>query len=124
MDANVSVSNCDSLGVRTEIKNIGNVRAVAAAVQYEINRHISLLEAGGEMFNETRAWDAVNKETIPMREKEDKEVIWHFVFMSLFYYYGIIKFASNIFRIIDLCLKRICPLCAYILEKIYQIKTI
>ncbi|XP_012521305.1 glutamyl-tRNA(Gln) amidotransferase subunit B, mitochondrial-like isoform X2 [Monomorium pharaonis] len=73
VDANVSVSNQDSLGVRTEIKNIGSVRAVAAAVQYEINRHISILEAGDEMFNETRAWDAINKKTIPMREKEDKE---------------------------------------------------
>jgi len=83
VDANVSVSNRDSLGVRTEIKNIGSVRAVAAAVQYEINRHISILEAGDEMFNETRAWDAVAKRTIPMREKEDKEVIWQFDFMSL-----------------------------------------
>lgn len=73
VDANVSVSNRDSLGVRTEIKNIGSVRGVAAAVQYEINRHISILEAGHEMFNETRAWDTVNKRTIPMREKEDKE---------------------------------------------------
>lgn len=82
MDANVSVSNCGSLGVRTEIKNIGNVRAVAAAIQYEINRHISILEANGEMFNETRAWDAVNKKTIPMREKEGKEVIRHFDFIS------------------------------------------
>ncbi|XP_025994681.1 glutamyl-tRNA(Gln) amidotransferase subunit B, mitochondrial isoform X2 [Solenopsis invicta] len=73
VDANVSVSNRDCLGVRTEIKNIGSVRAVAAAIQYEIKRHISILEAGDEMFNETRAWDAVNKKTIPMREKEDKE---------------------------------------------------
>ncbi|KYN04148.1 putative glutamyl-tRNA(Gln) amidotransferase subunit B, mitochondrial, partial [Cyphomyrmex costatus] len=73
VDANVSVSNRDSLGVRTEIKNIGSVRAVAAAIQYEINRHISILEVGNKMFNETRAWDAINKKTVPMREKEDKE---------------------------------------------------
>ncbi|XP_067203197.1 glutamyl-tRNA(Gln) amidotransferase subunit B, mitochondrial [Linepithema humile] len=74
VDANVSVSSQeDSLGVRTEIKNIGSVRAVAAAVKYEINRHISILEAGGEIFNETRAWNAIKKKTIPMREKEDKE---------------------------------------------------
>lgn len=72
------------MGVRTEIKNIGSVRAVAAAIKYEISRQISILEAGNEIFNETRAWDAVNKTTIPMREKEDKEVIYHFVFMSLF----------------------------------------
>ena len=74
MDANVSVTNRDSLGIRTEIKNIGSVRAVAAAIQYEINRHISILEIGDKMFSETRAWDAVNKKTVPMREKEDKEV--------------------------------------------------
>ncbi|KMQ87139.1 glutamyl-trna amidotransferase subunit mitochondrial [Lasius niger] len=74
VDANVSVtSRDDDLGVRTEIKNIGSVRAVAAAIKYEISRQISILEAGNEIFNETRAWDAVNKTTIPMREKEDKE---------------------------------------------------
>jgi len=50
------------------------VRAVAAAVKYEINRHISILEAGGEIFNETRAWNAIKKKTIPMREKEDKVI--------------------------------------------------
>ncbi|EFN87568.1 Probable glutamyl-tRNA(Gln) amidotransferase subunit B, mitochondrial [Harpegnathos saltator] len=74
VDANVSVSNRDGdLGVRTEIKNISSVRAVAAAVKYEINRHISILEAGGEMSNETCTWDAVKKRTVPMREKEEKE---------------------------------------------------
>jgi len=51
------------------------VRAVAAAIKYEIDRHISILENGSEIFNETRAWDAKNKKTVPMREKEDKEVI-------------------------------------------------
>ncbi|XP_014470013.1 PREDICTED: glutamyl-tRNA(Gln) amidotransferase subunit B, mitochondrial [Dinoponera quadriceps] len=74
VDANVSVSDRDgNLGVRTEIKNISSVRAVAAAIKYEINRHISILEACGEVFNETCAWDAANKRTIPMREKEEKE---------------------------------------------------
>ncbi|XP_029172673.1 glutamyl-tRNA(Gln) amidotransferase subunit B, mitochondrial isoform X2 [Nylanderia fulva] len=74
VDANVSVtSRDDDLGVRTEIKNIGSVRAVAAAIKYEISRQICILEAGNEIFNETRAWDAINKATIPMREKEDKE---------------------------------------------------
>lgn len=73
VDANVSVSRDDDLGVRTEIKNIGSVRAVAAAIKYEISRQISILEAGNEIFNETRAWDAIKKITIPMREKEDKE---------------------------------------------------
>ncbi|KAL0128262.1 hypothetical protein PUN28_003491 [Cardiocondyla obscurior] len=73
VDANVSVSDCDNLGVRTEIKNIGSVSGIAAAIEYEINRHISILEAGKKMFNETRAWDTDNKKTISLREKEDKQ---------------------------------------------------
>ncbi|XP_011350215.1 glutamyl-tRNA(Gln) amidotransferase subunit B, mitochondrial isoform X2 [Ooceraea biroi] len=73
VDANVSVSNQNDLGIRTEIKNIGSVRAVAAAIKYEISRHISVLENNGEIFNETRAWDAENKRTVLMREKEEKE---------------------------------------------------
>lgn len=60
------------------------MRAVAAAVKYEINRHISILEAGNKIFNETRAWNVVNKTTIPMREKEEKEVMYNFLFMLLF----------------------------------------
>ncbi|RLU26548.1 hypothetical protein DMN91_000344 [Ooceraea biroi] len=35
--------------------------------------HISVLENNGEIFNETRAWDAENKRTVLMREKEEKE---------------------------------------------------
>lgn len=74
VDANVSVnSRGEGLGVRTEIKNIGSVRSVAAAIKYEINRHISVLEAGGEIFNETRSWDAEKKKTLTLREKEEKE---------------------------------------------------
>ncbi|XP_047363393.1 glutamyl-tRNA(Gln) amidotransferase subunit B, mitochondrial isoform X1 [Vespa velutina] len=73
IDANVSVSNDDNLGVRTELKNIAHVRAVASAIKYEINRQISILESGQLVFNETRAWDSVNKKTIPLREKEEKQ---------------------------------------------------
>lgn len=58
------------------------MRAVAAAVKYEINRQISILEAGNGIFNETRAWNAINKTTIPMREKEEKEVTYHFLILS------------------------------------------
>ncbi|XP_031828233.1 glutamyl-tRNA(Gln) amidotransferase subunit B, mitochondrial [Nomia melanderi] len=72
VDANVSVSKNDaSLGTRTEIKNIGNTHAVRNAVQYEIQRQINILNNGGEIVNETRAWDAIEKKTIIMREKEE-----------------------------------------------------
>lgn len=60
--------------MRTELKNIGSVRAVASAISYEIKRQIKIRESGNEIINETRAWDDVTKKTIPMRDKEDKQV--------------------------------------------------
>lgn len=75
MDANVSVHHeGEPLGVRTEVKNIGSVRGVAHAIQYEIDRQVKVLEAGGVIINETRAWDADSKQTVPMRDKEEKQV--------------------------------------------------
>nr|XP_003705625.2 PREDICTED: glutamyl-tRNA(Gln) amidotransferase subunit B, mitochondrial [Megachile rotundata] len=73
VDANVSVSQDNaSLGTRTEIKNIGSIHAIANAIRYEIGRHITILKKGGQIVNETRAWDPECKKTIPMREKEEK----------------------------------------------------
>jgi aspartyl-tRNA(Asn)/glutamyl-tRNA(Gln) amidotransferase subunit B len=56
------------------VKNIGSVRAVAHAVEYEIDRQVKILEAGGVIVNETRAWDADSRQTVPMRDKEEKQV--------------------------------------------------
>ncbi|XP_071878064.1 glutamyl-tRNA(Gln) amidotransferase subunit B, mitochondrial isoform X2 [Bombus fervidus] len=73
VDANVSISKPNApLGVRTELKNIGSISALNRAVEYEIKRQISILQKGGQVINETRAWDQINKNTILMREKEDK----------------------------------------------------
>ncbi|KAK4876724.1 hypothetical protein RN001_009230 [Aquatica leii] len=74
VDANVSIHKPnDSLGVRTEIKNIGSVRAVAGAITYEIKRQIAVLERGGTITNETRSWNSISKVTVPMRDKEEKQ---------------------------------------------------
>ncbi|KAL1130890.1 hypothetical protein AAG570_012131, partial [Ranatra chinensis] len=74
VDANISVSqNSGNLGTRTEIKNIGSVRGVAKAVDFEIERQIEILENGGEIVNETRAWDPTTGVTLPMRDKEVKQ---------------------------------------------------
>lgn len=71
VDANVSLHRSgEPLGVRTEIKNIGSVRAVANAIKYEIDRQRRELEKGHTIVNETRAWDAESKQTISMRDKE------------------------------------------------------
>ncbi|CAK1584493.1 unnamed protein product [Parnassius mnemosyne] len=71
VDANVSLRRYgEPLSTRTEIKNIGSIRGVAAAIRHEIERQRSLLEYGGKIINETRSWDAVNKVTVAMRDKE------------------------------------------------------
>ncbi|XP_026729860.1 glutamyl-tRNA(Gln) amidotransferase subunit B, mitochondrial [Trichoplusia ni] len=71
VDANVSLREPGApLSTRTEIKNIGSVRGVAGAIRHEIERQRAILNDGGEIINETRAWDATSRVTIPMRDKE------------------------------------------------------
>ncbi|CAB3231643.1 unnamed protein product [Arctia plantaginis] len=71
VDANVSLRRPgDPLSTRTEIKNIGSVRGVAGAIRHEIERQRAILNNGGRIINETRAWDAIARVTIPMRDKE------------------------------------------------------
>lgn len=75
VDANVSIANGDQLGTRTEIKNLGSIRAVELAVNYEIVRQLNILKNGKEVVNETRGWDSVTNKTISMRDKEVLQVI-------------------------------------------------
>ncbi|XP_060535075.1 glutamyl-tRNA(Gln) amidotransferase subunit B, mitochondrial [Cylas formicarius] len=71
VDANVSIhQDGEPFGIRSEIKNIGSVRGVAGAVKFEIERQMKIKESGGEIVNETRAWDMENRVTVPMRDKE------------------------------------------------------
>ncbi|KAJ2948465.1 hypothetical protein O0L34_g7714 [Tuta absoluta] len=71
VDANVSLRRPgDPLSTRTEIKNIGSVRGVAGAVKHEIERQRAILDSGGTVANETRSWDAANRLTVAMRDKE------------------------------------------------------
>jgi len=73
-DVNISVrkAGTDTLGTRTEIKNMNSLKAIAAAIAYESQRHIDALETGSEeLVQETRRWDDNIGETFPMREKED-----------------------------------------------------
>src|SRR6201996_6346884 len=47
-DVNVSVSKSDTLGTRTETKNLNSFRSIEKAVDYEVGRQIDILESGGE----------------------------------------------------------------------------
>lgn len=70
-DVNVSVSKTDTLGTRTETKNLNSFRSVEKAVEYEIKRQIEVLEKGGSITQETRGWDDAKQRTFSQRSKED-----------------------------------------------------
>lgn len=72
-DANVSVrpEGSDKLGTRAEIKNLNSFRFVEQAIDYEVDRQITLLEAGGKVVQETRLYDPAKGETRSMRGKEE-----------------------------------------------------
>ncbi len=72
-EANISVrpAGTDELGTRTEVKNLNSFRAMEDAINYEIERQSKLIEAGGEVDQETMGWDEANAKTYTMRGKED-----------------------------------------------------
>lgn len=72
-DANVSVKPAGSAryGTRTELKNMNSFRNVQRALQYEIERHIEIIESGGEVVQETLLWDPSRGVTVSMRSKEE-----------------------------------------------------
>ncbi len=72
VDANVSIRRPgEPLGTRTELKNINSFKFLEKALQYEIERHMDILESGGTIVQETRLYDSVKDETRSMREKEE-----------------------------------------------------
>lgn len=72
-DANVSVRKMGqtTFGTRTEIKNLNSFRYVERAINFEIERQVDVLEAGGKVVQETRLYDSQRDETRPMRSKEE-----------------------------------------------------
>ncbi|MES2206942.1 MAG: Asp-tRNA(Asn)/Glu-tRNA(Gln) amidotransferase subunit GatB [Pseudomonadota bacterium] len=75
VDANVSVrpEGQEKLGTRCELKNINSFRFIEKAIDYEVERHIDILESGGRIRQETRLYDAEKNETRTMRSKENAE---------------------------------------------------
>ncbi len=71
-DANVSVRKAGQpFGTRCEIKNINSTRNILRAIEYEAQRQVEVIEAGGVIDQETRLYDAGLNETRTMRSKED-----------------------------------------------------
>jgi aspartyl-tRNA(Asn)/glutamyl-tRNA(Gln) amidotransferase subunit B len=71
-DANVSVRlrGAPKFGTKAEVKNLNSFRYLSHALEYEIERQIGVLEAGGTIAQETRLWNVAAGRTEPMRSKE------------------------------------------------------
>lgn len=70
-DVNVNVIDTES-GKKTkvtEVKNLNSFRGVEKAIDFEVERHIGLLEKGEEELRTTRRWDDANNKTVLMRIK-------------------------------------------------------
>ena len=72
-DANVSIRpvGSDTLGTRTETKNLNSFRFIEKAIHVEVARQIDLLEDGKKVVQETRLYDSEKNETRSMRSKEE-----------------------------------------------------
>jgi aspartyl-tRNA(Asn)/glutamyl-tRNA(Gln) amidotransferase subunit B len=71
-DANVSVRprGQQKLGTKAEVKNVNSFKFIRMALEYEIERQISIVEEGGTIKQETRLYNASENRTYPMRSKE------------------------------------------------------
>ena len=74
-DVNISVrrAGSETLGVRTEIKNVNSFAFVDKAIRHERERQIALLEKGEKILPETRRYDEGSGATVRMRVKESAE---------------------------------------------------
>ena len=72
-DANVSVRprGSSTLGTKAEVKNLNSFRFLQRALEFEIERQIEVLDAGGRVRQETRLWDSAVGVTVSMRSKEE-----------------------------------------------------
>jgi aspartyl-tRNA(Asn)/glutamyl-tRNA(Gln) amidotransferase subunit B len=72
-DTNLSVRKKGEtvFGTKCELKNINSFKFIADAIEYEIDRQITLLENGESVIQETRLWDTKERKTKRMRKKEE-----------------------------------------------------
>src|ERR1700740_2741010 len=71
-DANVSVRlrGAPQFGTKVEVKNLNSFRFLQKALEYEIERHIGVIESGGRILKEKRLWNQAESYTVSMRSKE------------------------------------------------------
>src|SRR6266403_2507997 len=71
-DGNISVRprGQKEFGTKTEVKNVNSFRFIREALEYEIERHIGVVELGGKITQETRLYNSNEGKTYGMRSKE------------------------------------------------------
>ena len=83
IEANVSISESgyfdgdfSKLGTKTEVKNLNSFKIVGAAIDFEVARHLAILEGedtNGKIVQETRGWDENKQATFSQRTKESAD---------------------------------------------------
>jgi aspartyl-tRNA(Asn)/glutamyl-tRNA(Gln) amidotransferase subunit B len=73
VDANVSIRprGEDTLGTKTEIKNMNSFAATERAIDVEFQRQVRLREAGERVISQTLLWDGAANTVRPQRSKEE-----------------------------------------------------
>src|ERR1019366_7136718 len=71
-DANVSVRlrGAERFGTKAEVQNLNSFRFVRAALEYEIERQIEVIESGGRVMQESRLWNSNEGRSYSLRSKE------------------------------------------------------
>lgn len=73
-DVNVSVHKPgEPFGNRVEMKNVNTFSGAVRAIDYEVARQIEAIEAGEEVYQETRRWDDAKGKSFLLRSKENAE---------------------------------------------------
>lgn len=73
-EPNISVrqDSTETLGVKTELKNLNSFRSVQLGIQFESRRQVAVLESGGTVLQETRGWNEGSESSFAMRLKEQE----------------------------------------------------
>lgn len=76
VEANISVSKeKGTFGTKVEVKNLNSFKTVEKAIEFELDRMITLYETGQEntIVQETRGWDESKQKTFSQRKKESSD---------------------------------------------------
>lgn len=76
LEPNISVRKAGETSLpsyKVEVKNINSFRFAKAAIDFEVPRHIEILESGENPAQETRGYDEDKKVTVSQRLKEDAQ---------------------------------------------------